>query len=458
MSKVTRRNFLKVAGLGATAGVLAACAPAAAPATKAPEAPAAEAPTEAPAASTSGELQGKLVFWGHQDHPIYAAGQAFMKKYPGVVFEQPEMAEWDKAIESALAAGSGLPDMVWQEATNIQRDARRGILLDVTDMVKKHEADLAPAKLSEALYQGKYYGMPGDITPNNLWWRPDLLEKAGVGEMSAEVKFDEFLSMAKTLKEKADASLFVQEETVDGQGKLMFTVPLYSLGGNISDESGEEILIDNEIGIQAMTYSKQAWDTGAGLNAGWFSPPYWGAIKEGKLAGTYSPPWMRGFFQTEVTKPEEGQGKWRNQLVPVYPDAKVRSNVWGGATLTSFNTDPQPDLVKAFMEFTFATMEGSQVTGDWGIIPPYIPWLKSEFKNTKQTLFEPSWDWTGEVLKAMEQMRTDFYRMPAYGIADAAMAKFMPAILKGEKSVEDGMKELGDYVRTENKKLLESLS
>jgi ABC-type glycerol-3-phosphate transport system substrate-binding protein len=166
---------------------------------------------------------------------------------------------------------------------------------------------------------------------------------------------------------------------------------------------------------------------------------------------------MRGFFQTEVAQPEQGQGKWRNQLVPMYPDAKVRSNVWGGATLASFNTNPQPDLVKAFMEFTFCSMEGAQATGDWGIIPPYVPWLKSEFKNAKQTLFESGWDWTGEVLKAMDQMRTDFYRMPAYGIFDGATAKYMPAILKGEKSIKDGMKEIGDFVREENKKLLESL-
>ena len=456
MKPVSRREFLKVAGFGAAATALAACAPAAPSAPK-PAEPAAGEVKEAPAAASSGELEGKLVFWGHQDHPIYSAGQAFMKKYPKVVFEQPEMAEWDKAVESALAAGSGLPDMVWQEATNVQRDARRGILMDVTDVVKKHEAELAPAKLSEALYQGKYWGMPGDITPNNLWWRPDLVEKAGVGPITEEIKYDEFLQMAKEVKAKIDASLFVQEETVDGQGKLMFTVPFYSLGGNFTDETGEQVLVDSEIGIQAMEYAKQAWDTGAGLNAGWFSPPYWGAIKDGKLAGTYSPPWMRGFFQTEVTSPEQGQGKWRNQLVPVYPGAVARTNVWGGATLVSFSTNPQPDLVKAFMEFTFCTMEGAQVTGDWGIIPPYLPWLKSEFKNTKQTLFEAGWDWTGEIVKALEQMRTDFYRMPGYGIADGAMAKFMPAILKGEKSVKDGMKEYGEYVRSENAKLLESL-
>ena len=455
MKSVSRREFLKVAGFGVAATALAACAPAAAPAPKAAEPTAAEA-KEAPAAQTSGEPSGTLVFWGHQDHPIYSAGQAFMKKYSGVKFEQVAKEDWTQAIEAAIAAGSGLPDLAWLEAAQVQLYARRGQLLDVTEMVKKHEADLAPAKLAEARYQGKYYGMPGDITPNNYWYRPDVLAKAGITEWNADIKYDEFLTAAKEVKEKADSSLYVMDATFTGQSILMFWVPLYELGGNVSDETGEQIVLDSEAGIQAATFAKQAWDAGAGLDAVWLQAPYYGALKEGKLSGTYSPPWMRGFYETNIASPEEGLGKWRNGLLPEYPGAKVRCNIWGGATMTSFAATTAPDLVKSFMEYTFASSEGAQVTGDWGIVPPYIPWLKNEFKNTKQKLFEEGWDWTGEIVKSMEQMRIDFYRMPAYGIADASMAKYMLPIFKGEKSVEDGVKEWAEYVRTENKKQMEA--
>jgi ABC-type glycerol-3-phosphate transport system substrate-binding protein len=459
---LNRRKFLKAAMFGATAGIVAACAPQTTPTGTTPQAETKveatkEGVQEAAATAAPSELSGELIFWGHADHPLYESGQAFMKKYPNVKFTHVEKADWGQAIEAAFAAGSGAPDLAWLEAFQVQLYARRGVLLETTELVKQHEADLAPAKLSEISYQGKYWGIAGDITPNNLWWRPDITEKAGVKDLNPEIKYEEFLQLAKDVKEKTDANLYIMESTFDGQGKLMFMVPLYSLGGNVSDENGEEILLDNEAGIQAMEYAKQAWDLQAGLDAPWMGPPYWGAVKENKLAGTYSPPWMRGFFEANAKSAEEGIGKWRNMLLPQYTGATVRSNVWGGASLCSFTQTTVPDLVKAYMEFTFATMEGSQVTGDWGIIPPYIPWLKSDFKNTKQTLFEPDWDWTGEVVKAMEQMRTDFYRMPAYGIADANLAKFALPIFKGEKSVADGMKEFADFVREENKKQMEAI-
>ena len=467
---LNRRKFLKAAVFGTAATALAACAPQTVTVevtrqvekqvevTKEVQTTVqVEVTKEVAVTAAPIQLKGELVFWGHQDHPIYDAGQAFMAKYPDVKFTQVAKDDWTSAIEASIAAGSGLPDLSWLEAFQVQLYARRNQLLDVTDLIQKYEKDLAPSKLAEAKYQGKYWGMPGDVTPNNLWYRQDIIEKAGIKEMNPDIKYDEFLQLAKDVKDKAGASMYIQESTVDGQGKLMYWVPLYELGGNVSDENGEKIMIGDEAGVQAVTYAKQSWDLGAGLDAPWMGPPYWGAVKDGKLAGAYSPPWMRGFFEANVGKPEEGLGKWRNQLLPAYPNAKARSNAWGGATLNSFQQTKVPDLVKAFMEYTFATTEGCTVTGNWGIIPPNLPWLKSYFKLTKQKLFDPTWDWTGQIVKALEAMRTDFYRMPAYGIADASMAKFLIPIFKGDTPVADGVKAWADYVDGENKKQMEAI-
>lgn len=457
---MSRRRFLKAAAFGVT-GALAACAaPAAAPPAQ-PAQPA--APAEAPAAA-DGELKGELIFWGHADHPIYDAGQAFMKKYPGVTFTQVEITdERTTKVEAALAAGEGAPDLNWLEANEVQLYGRRGVLLDVTDVVKQYEKDLVPAKLAEARVSGRYYGMPGDITPNTLWVRPDILEKAGVPMFEKDVKYEDFLTAAKTVKEKADSSLYVFGADGGGQSSLMFQCPFYALGGNVSDESGEEILFDQgDAAVRAVEYAKMAWDAKAGLDAGWFSPPYWAAIKEGKLGGTYSPPWMRGFFETEVKTPETGQGKWKSVILPIYAGGeKHRTNVWGGATLCSYTQTKVPDLVKKFMEFTFATMEGAQVTADWGIVPPYLPWLTTKLKDVKQTLFSDQ-TWTDTLNEALTLMREDYYRTPAYGLSGIAGGgplydKYFIPMMKGELDIEAGVKQWADDLRTENKKLLESL-
>jgi ABC-type glycerol-3-phosphate transport system substrate-binding protein len=461
---VSRRNFMRVAIVGTGAAALAACAaPPAAPAPAAPAAPAANEakPTEAPAAVSTGPVE--IIFWGHADHPIYDAGQAFMKKNPDVKFTQVELGD-DRVqkVDATLAAGSGAPDLFWYEATDVQRLGRTGALLDVDEVVRKHEKDLVAAKLSEARVKGKYYGMPGDITPNTLWVRPDILEKAGVAMFDKNLKYEDFITAAKTVKEKADSSLFVFGADAGGQSTLLFQCPFYALGGNVSDESGEEILFDTgDAAVKSVEYAKMAWDSKAGLDAGWFSPPYWAAIKEGKLGGTYSPPWMRGFFQTEVKTPEEGQGKWKNMILPAYAGGeKARTNVWGGATLCSFTQTKHPDTVKNFMEYTFATDEGATVTGDWGIVPPYLPWLTTKLKNAKQTLFSDA-TWADTVNEALSMMRADFYRAPAYGLSGIAggplFEKYFVPMMKGELDIKTGIKQWADDLRSENKKLLDSL-
>lgn len=458
---ISRRRFLKAAAFGA-AGALAACAAPAAP--PAPAQPAQESqPAEAPAAE-SGELKGELIFWGHADHPIYDAGQAFMKKHPGVTFTQVEITDERTAkVEAALAAGEGAPDLNWLEANEVQAYGRRGVLLDVTELVKQYENDLVPAKLAEARVSGKYYGMPGDITPNTLWVRPDILDKASVPMFDKDIKYEDFITAAKIVKAAADSSLYVFGADGGGQSSLMFQCPFYALGGNISDESGEEILFDQgDAAVRAVEYAKMAWDAQAGLDAAWFSPPYWGAIKEGKLGGTYSPPWMRGFFETEVKTPETGQGKWKSVILPIYEGGeKHRTNVWGGATLCSYTQTKVPDLVKRFMEFTFCTMEGAQVTGDWGIVPPYLPWLTTKLKDVKQTLFSDQ-SWTDTLNEALGLMRTDYHRTPAYGLSGIAGGgplydKYFIAMMKGELDIAAGVKQWADDLRVENKKLLESL-
>ena len=137
---VSRRSFMRVAAIGTGAAALAACVapPAAAPAPAAQSKPAEAKPTDAPAVASTGTTE--LIFWGHADHPIYDAGQAYMKLHPEVKFTQVELGD-DRVqkVDATLAAGSGAPDLFWYEATDVQRLGRTGALLDVDEVVKKQD-------------------------------------------------------------------------------------------------------------------------------------------------------------------------------------------------------------------------------------------------------------------------------------------------------------------------------
>jgi hypothetical protein len=106
-------------------------------------------------------------------------------------------------------------------------------------------------------------------------------------------------------------------------------------------------------------------------------------------------------------------------------------------------------------------MDGAQVTADWGIVPPYLPWLTTKLKDVQQTLFSDQ-TWTDTLNEALGLMRTDYYRTPAYGLSGIAGGgplydKYFIPMMKGELAIADGVKQWGDDLRTENQKLLETL-
>src|SRR5919204_3019 len=84
----------------------------------------------------------------------------------------------------------------------------------------------------------------------------------------------------------------------------------------VVEKTVEKVVIDDEKGVAAMTFLKQLWDTKAALDTDWLKPPYWGALKAGKLATDYMPAWMRGFVRDETKSPDQGLGQWRVTLLP----------------------------------------------------------------------------------------------------------------------------------------------
>src|SRR5262245_3298617 len=206
----SRRNFLRVNALGVVGlALLAACAPAAAPATTAPSAPAeAPKPTQAPAeaakptqasaaspsptmaaaAASKTEKVSLTVVWrtsvGEQK-VMTRLWEEFQKKNPNVTIE-PQWAtgcEVDKKIELMVAAGD--PPALWSSIAcqGLRYYASRERVVTLDDYVKRDKYDLNDfyeAVMPLCTWKSKLIGMPVLQAPTQLVYNLDLLDKAGV--------------------------------------------------------------------------------------------------------------------------------------------------------------------------------------------------------------------------------------------------------------------------------------
>jgi ABC-type glycerol-3-phosphate transport system substrate-binding protein len=442
--RVTRRSVL--ARLGSGAAVLAAAAAATTRAQSTAAAAATPAQQAPPAAASR-----TLTFWGHEDHPMDAAVAGFQQRHPDVKMDWQHLGDWLTKFKATLASGQGVPDLVWLEATDVQNFGAQGVLMDVTQNLSPIKDQFSPGKIAEVFIvkNQQYVAMPGDIGLVGLWYRPDLLAAAGLGEFSPDLTFDQFVAAASQMHQQTGVAAFL----LSSAGfSFPFEILLSQVGGSVTSPDGTTVTIDDAKGVQAMTLLKQLWDTKANLDTTWLQPDYWAAVKAGQIAADFMPAWMRGFLESNVTTPEEGAGQWRVMPLPSIPGGVSRTAQIGGASLASTKFSQVPDLAWEFMQYALGSPEGCTATGGWGIIPSYLPYLQSdEFINKTSPAFG-TFQFNRVWSSLAPTLSTAYARTAVFSDADIDIAQNMMPMLTGDTPIPEGMKALGDMVREANQR------
>lgn len=428
--RMSRRNFLKMAGasaaglaLGSRIGSLAL-----------------------PARAQDESVTGKLTFWGHANHPLDNIKEAFLKVYPNVELEYTYSDDYTDKFQTAMAAGTGAPDLFWSEAWMVQLYGSQGALLETTDIIERHKDELIPAKAAEAYVpqlEG-YFGMPGDLSPAGIYYRSDIMEDLGIEIPTDMMYIPDFIDILKKIAAAGkNAVLYPSGGTFVAVAYWSWFNAQYGGSGPASCDN-QTITMNNEAGVKAVELIKALYDTGATLATDFWSPEYWNAINTDQLVLDLAPAWARGFWEANL-EPEK-QGMWRLAPLPRAVEGGPRTGIWGGATLISPASTQNPDLAKLFMEFAFASMEGATAAGDWGIIPPYIPYLETTFQEKPTALFGEQnigaiW------LELAQEISPDFCRTAVYAAAtDEFLTPAIDSMITGGADIQATMDNIAAQV------------
>jgi len=221
-SALSRRKFLRMAGLAGMGATLAACvAPTETPApfsAQAPAPPAASAvtqtpqPTEAPATPSSGEA---VLLIRPDIKSAYAAEAAiaeFNKSFrTKITLEEPPQGEAvDKRIQAAQAAG----DLIWsgfavmETPWSTKEYVTRKLIQPLDDLIKSStlpNADqvipaIIPTILNSSKYEGRQYTIPGNVGSIALAWQAKVFEEVGIKEQP--LTWDEVYNASRLIKAK----------------------------------------------------------------------------------------------------------------------------------------------------------------------------------------------------------------------------------------------------------------
>jgi lactose/L-arabinose transport system substrate-binding protein len=255
---------------------------------------------------------------------------AFMKKNPDVKLNYVKLNTPDlyTKVQLAATAGTGLPDVVLVEDSHMAQFAKLGVLADITSLASKYKKKVVAAKWQQNTLNGKIYGFPWDIGPVAMYYRRDILQKAGVNPNSLTT-WAKWLAAGAKIKAATGADLWYQAKA-QNNGRFFETL-LWQQGSGYINAKGNVTIDKDPRALAALNVIGTGWKNGLFGDFSDFTNPWYKGINTGQVATLPMAAWMGGFLETWLAP--EGKGKWGVVQLPAFKPGGSRSANDGGSDL-----------------------------------------------------------------------------------------------------------------------------
>ncbi len=260
------------------------------------------------------------------DLAVKAAIPLYKKLHPEVEIKLTTLAIGDHhtAMTTALATGTNLPDVMAVEVGFIGKFAASGGLEDLGKAPYnglQYQTQLAKFTVPQGMSgTGALAAVPADIGPGALFYRKDLLDKAGVTEADLTKSWESFIESGKKVKASTGAYLLANAADIKD---IYIRSGLNDGEGVYFDKKGTP-LINTPRFQKAFELAKAARTAGIdGKIAAW-SNEWTESFKRDKVASQMMGAWLAGHLSTWLA-PEQ-KGKWRSAQLPNGAYAS-----WGGS-------------------------------------------------------------------------------------------------------------------------------
>ena len=250
------------------------------------------------------------------DRAVKAAIPLYKKLNPNVEIKLASLAYPDHhtAMTTALATGANLPDVMAVDMGFIGKFAESGGLEDLGKPPYnglQHRSQLAKFTIPQGMSgTGALAGMPADIGPGALFYRKDLLDKAGVSEAEMTKSWESYIEAGK--KVKAATGAYMLASAVDIKD-IYIRSGLKDGEGIYFDKKGAP-LINTPRFQRAFELAKAARTAGIDGKIGAWSNEWSEGFKRDKIATQMMGAWLAGHLNNWLAP--ESKGKWRSAQLP----------------------------------------------------------------------------------------------------------------------------------------------
>ena len=295
------------------------------------------------------------------DGAIKAVLPAFRQAHPEIEVDLQVLgyADYHNALLTALAAGSGAPDVASLEIGYVARFVARGGLTDLTRPpfnVRELTHLWVPYAVGQVTTtDGRIVAVPTDIAPGTLFYRRDILAAAGA-DIESVATWDDLLALGRKVTRdlngdgRPDVFLVGDASTV---ARAMIRGNIPEGEGVYFDRSGKPVMTSPRF-VKALTMAQRIRREGLDAQIGAWTNEWYEAFRRGTVAIEISGAWFGGHLADYIAP--ETAGKWG---VANLPEGMYVS--WGGSFYAIPEQSKNKEAAWTFIKFLTTRLD-SQLT------------------------------------------------------------------------------------------------
>lgn len=290
-------------------------------------APAEAAPPAAPA--TTAPVTITVASFPDLDRAAKTALPLWNKLHPEIQVKlvSLQIDDHHNAMTTALAAGAHLPDVMaidFRYVGNFAESKGMEDLLQAPYAAGQYRNQFVPFTFTQATSsRGTLGAMPADLGPGMLFYRKDLLDKAGIKESDLTASWESYIAAGKKLKAASGVYLLA------GAGDL---ADIY-IRANLQNGEGiyfgdkGKVLVDSPRFVKAFELAKAARLAGIDAKTVPWTGEWAEGFKRDKVASQMMGSWLSGHLVKWLAP--ESKGQWRAASLPAGALASYGGSFYG---------------------------------------------------------------------------------------------------------------------------------
>lgn len=251
-----------------------------------------------------------------------------------------------QAIDNALQAGEGFPDIAQFEYFAMPYFAVAGKLADLSQLgAGDYSADYVEAAWNDVHYNGTLYALPLDYGPVVMFYNEDTLKKAGVEE--APATWDDYYEAAKKVHALGD-NYYIANGPND---PFLIISLIWQAGGQPFQMDGDTVKIDftDEGTTKALDFWQKMIEEGlVSKDITNWSDDWNRSLNDGTLATQVIGGWMTANLPPRAP---DASGNWRVAPMPQWNAGENYSAENGGSTLAILDASEKKEAAFKFVDY-----------------------------------------------------------------------------------------------------------